>query len=95
MLWFVNRNGASIPSSSDLAEEEESEDQYNLYLHSESSGENQLDSSRTQYMTYTVAFKCIGSVHDPSAQNVLCHGSWMSRENHIGQMKILDDSDIQ
>ena len=76
MVWeWKWRESSSTSSESSEEEEIESTEQYNPYLHPDSansSSENGLESSSSQYLSHTVTFKCIGSVHDQSAQSVLC-----------------------
>ena len=83
----------SSSTSSEYSEEEEIEstEQYNPYLHSDSansSSENGLESSSSQYLSHTVTFK-------PSAQSVLCQISRMLRENQVVHTKIETEPENQ
>ena len=81
---------------SDMSDEDpDSQEQCNPYLHSDSEGSDSESISTLPTQTHTVTFKCIGSVHDCTAQETLSKTSKILREGGTVRTKIKPEPDNQ
>ena len=85
-------------SKNDTPADVESREQHNPYLQSESESDKS-DNKTTQLSlptrTHTVTFKCVGSTHDPCAQECLNKVSKLLREGKTVEVKIVPEPNNQ
>ena len=86
IVWefeWVTYNNESEEDDADSTEDFVSREQHNPYLETDLESDSDSETTIPSFLptqTHTVTFKCMGSVHDPNSQEVLCKISRIHRD---------------